>query len=78
MSIWSWLFSQSGGSSTSPEVAGPAINPATGLPMLGDAGFDVAGNAFGCGSTMSDMPGSIGSDSVSSSMVGSFSSGSDW
>jgi len=78
MSIWSWLFSQSGGSSATPEVAGPSVNPSTGLPMLEGGGFDVAGNPFGCSFTMSDMPSSIGSDAFSSFSGDSFSSGSDW
>lgn len=57
MSIWSWLFSQSSGSSTTPEVVGPSVNPSTGLPMLGDIGVDVAGNLFGSGSAVSSSSG---------------------
>lgn len=42
MSIWNWLF----GGDMTPAVT--EINPATGLPMLGDiGGVDVMGNPYG-------------------------------
>lgn len=48
MNLWRLLF---GGSevdeSTMPIPTGPAVNPATGLPMMDDIGsIDVAGNPF--------------------------------
>jgi hypothetical protein len=42
MGVWSWLF----GGDAAPATMD--INPATGLPMLGDCGgVDVGGNPFG-------------------------------
>jgi hypothetical protein len=42
MGIWNWLF----GGDLAPAITD--INPATGLPMLGDiGGLDVGGNPYG-------------------------------
>ncbi len=42
MSIWNWLF----GGDMAPTT--PDINPATGLPMVGDiGGLDVGGSPYG-------------------------------
>jgi hypothetical protein len=42
MRLWNWIF----GADTHPVATD--INPATGLPMLGDVGgVDVAGNPYG-------------------------------
>jgi len=42
MGIWNWLF----GEDVAPAIAD--INPATGLPLVGDiGGVDVAGNPYG-------------------------------
>ncbi|MHB8679541.1 MAG: hypothetical protein ACYC7G_07385 [Rudaea sp.] len=30
-----------------PDESGPTFNPATGLPMLGHCGVDIAGNPYG-------------------------------
>lgn len=75
MSIWSWLFSQNSGSSTTPAVVGPSVNPSTGLPMLGDIGVDVAGNLFGSGSAVSSSSG-IHHESLHCFESGSFDMGS--
>lgn len=57
----------------------PVINPATGLPMVGDSigGFDVGGNVYGSSSSLDDGFGysstpSAFDDSVSSSSSSSF------
>ena len=51
MGIWNWLFGGDMAPATSDHhvvVAPMDINPATGLPMLGDCGgVDVCGNPYG-------------------------------
>lgn len=51
MSLWSTFTHLFGGTSSddvfSESHAGPAINPASGLPMNPDGVLDIAGNIFG-------------------------------
>lgn len=49
MSIWNWLFGDVTETAASPIMDSPTINPATGLPMLGEdiGGLDVGGNPYG-------------------------------
>jgi hypothetical protein len=55
MSLWSWLFGSTSGTSdsdvhsTTASHATGAVNPATGLPMVsGDStGIDIGGSPFG-------------------------------
>ena len=56
----------------------PVINPATGLPMVGDSigGIDVGGNLYGSSDSFSTGH-SFGSDSFGSDSFGSASFGSD-
>lgn len=50
MSLWTYLFGCGAVDEPTVEVpSAPAVNPATGLPMLGDClgGIDVGGNPWG-------------------------------
>ena len=49
MSIWNWLFGDATEAAASPTMDSLTINPATGLPMLGEdiGGLDVGGNPYG-------------------------------
>lgn len=53
------------------------INPATGLPMLGDGPVDIAGNAYGENGSQQDWS-SASHDSLSSDSDGSSSWSSSW
>lgn len=67
MGVWNWLF----GGDMTPVTTD--VNPATGLPMLGDVGgVDVGGNPFGM--NLSDHT----IDSLSSPMGGADSSVDFW
>ena len=59
--------------------SGLSINPASGLPMMG-ACFDMAGNAYGFGSSFDSFGSGIGSnfDSFGSSSFGSGFGASSW
>lgn len=64
---WSDAADLEQGSLCTTEDAGCAINPATGLPMVGGCGgVDVSGNPFGVdlGSTYCDTPSAVDSDST--------------
>jgi hypothetical protein len=66
MGMLSWLFGGADDTAEGAGVAPPAINPATGLPML-DGGVDVMGNPYGFGNpggmidTHDDQGGLVGS-----------------
>jgi hypothetical protein len=53
------------------------INPATGLPMLGDGPVDIGGNPYGEDSSQHDWNGA-GQDSWNSDSFGTSSSSSSW
>lgn len=71
--FFNWL-SGLGGSSDGEDLdigtGGGGINPANGLPMVTDGGFDVAGNAFGTGSPFDDSSTSMFDDSSTSMDMG--------
>ncbi len=67
MGLFSWLFGAHDAPGLvsseldAPDLLSPAVNPATGLPML-DESFDVMGNPYGFGdasgvSTQDDLMG---------------------
>ena len=75
MSIWNWLFDDVTETAALPNMDSPTINPATGLPMLGEdiGGLDVGGNPYGidlhsatdwtsCSGSVSDIGGGISTD----------------
>jgi hypothetical protein len=59
MSLWSTFTQLFGGTSSddffSESNSGPAVNPATGLPMNPDGVLDVAGNIFGTSASDGDF-----------------------
>jgi hypothetical protein len=59
MGIWNWLFPEPDGDVEHDHetTATPAVNPATGLPMMGEH-LDVMGNPYGFG----NPGGAIGTD----------------
>jgi hypothetical protein len=70
MGMWNWLF----GGDMAP--ASMDINPATGLPMLGDiGGLDVGGNSYGVDL---HQPGDHGALDVGGCIDIGIGSGSDW
>jgi len=49
LSTWNWLFGDVTDATAMPAMDSSTINPATGLPMVGDdmSGIDVGGSPFG-------------------------------
>lgn len=74
-----WTEDGSSGSWDDDLFSSPGINPASGLPMVGDSWIDVGGNVFGT-DTMDSLSSStfdsFGSDSFGSGSFGSDSFGS--
>ena len=77
------LFDEdSPGGGSSFDYSGPSINPASGLPMMGDSMIDVAGNPYGTdsndsASVFNDDPTSTFSDSSFDDNNSSFNSSFD-